>query len=73
MVITADIKTTVFVMFCVFLVDVFLFGLVYFWNETLNSVTIVQIIVAIGLSVDYSAHIAHHYLIEKAPSDLKSN
>jgi len=59
---TANVVITLFVLLCVILVDLFVFGLLFFWDITLNSVTIVNIVIAIGLSVDYSAHIAHAYL-----------
>merc|ERR1712159_56181 len=55
---TANFTITIFVLLCVILVDVFVFGLLSFWDVTLNSVTVVNIVIAIGLAVDYSAHIA---------------
>lgn len=67
MVVTANFTITMFVLLCVALVDVFLFGLLTFWNITLNSVTVVNNVVAIGLAVDYSAHIGHAYLMAEAP------
>ena len=67
---TANITITLFVVLCVILVDVFIFGLLSFWDITLNSVTVVNIVIAIGLSVDYSAHIAHAYLAIKPPKEM---
>ena len=67
---TANIIITIFVLLCVILVDVFIFGLLSFWDITLNSVTVVNIVIAIGLSVDYSAHIAHAYLAIKPPKEI---
>jgi predicted RND superfamily exporter protein len=60
--ISGNLLITLFIVFCVVLVDVFLFGLLAFWDVTLNSVTIINIVIAIGLAVDYSAHIGHSYL-----------
>ena len=68
MIFTASVTITLFVLLCVMLVDVFVFGLLSFWDVTLNSVTVVHIVVAIGLAVDYSAHIAHAYLTVEAPA-----
>ena len=67
MVVTANLIITLFILFCVVLVDLFLFGLLAFWDVTLNSVTIVNIVIAIGLAVDYSAHIGHTYLTVDPP------
>lgn len=64
---TGNIFITLLVLFCVILVDIFLFGLLSFWNIDLNSVTIVNIVIAIGLSVDYSAHIGHSFTSIRAP------
>jgi Niemann-Pick C1 protein len=68
---TANLIITIFVVLCVILVDVFVFGLLTFWNVTLNSVTVVNLVIAIGLAVDYSAHIAYAYLSVKPPTEDK--
>ena len=51
------------------LVDLFLFGLLAFWGVTLNVFTMINIVMALGLAVDYSAHIGHAYLTIKAPEE----
>ena len=65
--ITSDIKVTFLVALSVIMTDVFLFGLVYFWNLTMNFLVMLNIVVAIGVSVDYSAHIAYAYLTAEVP------
>ena len=71
MVITANLMITLLVGLCVFIVDVFLFGSIYYWGLTLNPVILVHIIVSVGISVDYSAHIAYAFLVEEVPQDAK--
>jgi predicted RND superfamily exporter protein len=71
-IITGSLPVTALVVFAVILVDFFLIALIYFWNLTFNTIIIVNIVIAIGLAVDYSAHIAHTYLIIKAP-EMMSN
>ncbi len=39
-------------------------GMIYFWGLTIDTVTSIMIIVAIGLAVDYSAHIGHQMMVE---------
>ena len=68
MIITANIYVTMMVALCVGLCDVFLFALIHFWNLSLNPIVLMHIIVSIGVSVDYSAHIAYAYLVEPIPA-----
>lgn len=65
--VTANLTVTAMVLFCVALVDLFLFSLLAMWDVKLNSVTVVNIVIAIGLAVDYSAHIGHSYLMVEPP------
>ena len=37
-------------------------SLMYFWGLTIDTVTTVCLILAIGLAVDYSAHIGHSFM-----------
>ena len=39
-----------------------LFGLMVIWDVALNSVSMINLVMAIGFAVDYSAHIAHAYI-----------
>jgi predicted RND superfamily exporter protein len=67
---TANLAVSIFVLACVGLVDLYLLALLYFWDVTLNSVTIVNCVIAIGLAVDYSAHIGHAYLTVEPPEEI---
>ncbi|XP_074625467.1 patched domain-containing protein 3-like isoform X3 [Acropora palmata] len=40
-----------------------LFGLMVIWNVSLNSVSMINLVMAIGFAVDYSAHVAHAYVV----------
>lgn len=57
-----DVRATVLVVLNVLMVDVDILGLMYFWGLTVDSVTIVNLVLAIGLSVDYSVHVAHAFV-----------
>jgi len=43
-----------------------LLGLMYIWNVSLNSISMIVIVMAIGFAVDYSAHVAHAYIVSSA-------
>lgn len=48
-----------------------LFALMYVWDVSLNMISTINLVMAIGFSVDYSAHIAHAYVLsnERRPED----
>lgn len=56
-----DFITSAIVLMMVGFVDVMILGMLHFWGEALNSVTISNIVIAVGLSVDYNAHLAHAF------------
>ena len=37
-------------------------GFMAFWGLTIDTVTTIILVIAIGLTVDYSAHIAHGFM-----------
>merc|ERR1712032_1160231 len=45
------------------IVDVCLLGYMAHWNLDFNSVTAINVTIAVGLAVDYSAHVAHSFLV----------
>ncbi|CAD5111950.1 DgyrCDS1212 [Dimorphilus gyrociliatus] len=61
----ANFTTSLFVSCCVIMTLVDLAGMMYFWDLTIDTVTTIQLIISIGLSVDYAVHIAHTFLISK--------
>lgn len=67
LVISSNFKITMMVCLCVLMTDIFLAGLIHYWGLTFNPIVMIQIVLAIGTSVDFSAHIAHAYLIEVVP------
>ncbi|CAM9391119.1 unnamed protein product [Ectocarpus sp. 12 AP-2014] len=57
-------KVTVVLLVCLTLaiIDVELLGFVYHWNLDVNSITVIELIMAVGLVVDYMVHIVHYFL-----------
>ena len=50
------------VCFCLCLIIINIIGYMHFWNLTFDSVTIIMLVIALGLAVDYSAHIGRAYM-----------
>lgn len=45
-----------------------LLGVMYIWNLSLNSITMIVMVMAIGFTVDYSCHVTHAYLTAEGAS-----
>ena len=63
LIISSNYLITILVAMCICITDIFLMGLIYYSGLTFNPVVILQLILAIGISVDFSAHIAYAYLV----------
>ena len=58
--------TVIILVFLNFVALIFeLFGLMYVWGVSLNAVSMINLVMAIGFAVDYSAHIAHAFVTSK--------
>ncbi|CAB4003433.1 patched domain-containing 3-like, partial [Paramuricea clavata] len=64
LVIIASPMTSVLVFLCVVFTVVDVIGLMYFWDLTIDTVSTIVIIIAIGLSVDYASHVGHTFLVK---------
>ena len=38
-------------------------GYLYFWHITIDIVSCINIVISVGLCVDYSVHIGHAYIV----------
>ncbi|KAL8586782.1 hypothetical protein ACOMHN_061295 [Nucella lapillus] len=45
-----------------------IFGFLYYWNLTLSSITMIHLVMSVGFSVDFSAHVCTAYLLSRASS-----
>ena len=48
-----------------------LLGLMYLWGVALNSISMIIIVMAVGFAVDYSAHIAHAFVVSSKLSSIE--
>ena len=55
-------KAVAVVCLCLCLIIINIIGYMHFWDLTLDSVTIIMLIIALGLSVDYAAHIGRAFM-----------
>ena len=71
--VTGSVPVTLVVVFSICLVDIFLLALIHYWDLTMNNIIVVNLVIGLGLSVDYAAHIAHTYLVVVPHPAMKTN
>jgi len=62
-VVLADVLAALIVLACIGCIDVMLLGFMHWIGDYMNMVTAINLLLAIGLTVDYSAHICHAFLV----------
>ncbi|XP_011688297.1 PREDICTED: uncharacterized protein LOC105450244 [Wasmannia auropunctata] len=65
----AEVQTCFWILLSVLLTLLNISGFMYFWGQTINIVSCIGLQLAIGLSVDYAAHIAHAFLNAESRED----
>lgn len=70
---SGNICTTLLVVLNMALVILNLLGMTWYWNIELNFISVINLILAIGLAVDYSAHIAHAYNVTESDIHCVTN
>ena len=46
------------------MIDIDLVGSIHFWQLEVNSISIINLVMAVGLVVDYSAHVIHNFILQ---------
>ena len=62
LVLLANLQASLLVMLCVCCVLIDVLGFMHFWGLTIDVVSSINVIISIGLCIDYSSHIAHTFL-----------
>eukprot|EP00210_Caulerpa_lentillifera_P002799 g2674.t1 len=63
LVVLASLPMALIVFSMVALTDIMLFGYMWYVDQYFNPVTAINLVLAVGIAVDYSAHIAHSFLV----------
>ena len=66
-----DLKTSVVTIFLIILIIVNLLGLMYWWDVTLNAISLVNLVMASGISVEFTSHILRAYAVSDKPSRIE--
>ena len=63
LILLANLPICLMVLLSVVLTLVDIVGFLHFWDITIDIISCVNIVLAIGLCVDYSVHIGHAYMV----------
>ena len=62
-------RTSFMVLVCVVFTLIDVGGFMHFWGLTIDAVSCIGIVIAIGLCVDYAAHVGHCFMTVEGTSD----
>eukprot|EP00163_Fabomonas_tropica_P034691 TRINITY_DN973_c0_g1_i1.p1 TRINITY_DN973_c0_g1~~TRINITY_DN973_c0_g1_i1.p1 ORF type:complete len:513 (+),score=80.65 TRINITY_DN973_c0_g1_i1:718-2256(+) len=62
MILLVSPTTTAFVILAIIMIDIDLFGLMYLWDVSLDTIAMINLVMAVGFSVDFSSHTAHSFM-----------
>lgn len=65
-----DFFSAIMIVFVVTMVVIDICGLMYFWNITLNAVSLVNLVMAVGIAVEFCAHITRAFAVSLQPTKL---
>ena len=72
-VLLANLRISALVFLTVLLTLVNIVGFLHFWGITVDIISCVNIVLAVGLCVDYSVHIGHAFIVAKGDFNVRSN
>lgn len=58
-----DIHSSIVVVITITMIVINLGGLMYFWNVALNAVSLVNLVMAVGISVEFCSHLVHSFSV----------
>lgn len=58
-----DIHSSIVVVITITMIVINLGGLMYFWNVSLNAVSLVNLVMAVGISVEFCSHLVHSFSV----------
>lgn len=62
-IVLSNIPTAIIVVIMVAFTDIVVVGYMYYVDEYFNPITAINLVLIVGIAVDYSAHIAHSFLM----------
>ncbi|CAF1388802.1 unnamed protein product [Adineta ricciae] len=65
-----DIHTSFLIILCVFMIVIDMFGVMYLWHIELNAISVVNIVMSVGIAVEFCAHVARYFAVTRGRNRL---
>ena len=66
-----DLYSASVITFTIIMIIVNLMGLMYWWDISLNAVSLVNLVVGVGISVEFCSHLVRSYVISSEPTRIR--
>ncbi|KAJ8923333.1 hypothetical protein NQ315_001891 [Exocentrus adspersus] len=66
-----DLFSSIVVIITITMILVNLGGLMYWWHITLNAVSLVNLVMAVGISVEFCSHLVHSFSVSVKPTRVE--
>lgn len=64
--------TCLLISFSIISTIICILGVMFYWDLVIDHVAVINLILAVGLAVDYSAHIGHTFMLKKGSKDERA-
>ncbi|CAF3476664.1 unnamed protein product [Rotaria socialis] len=65
-----DFHTSFLILLCVFMIIIDMFGVMFLWKIELNAISVVNIVMSVGIAVEFIAHIARYFAVSQGEDRL---
>ena len=62
-----DLGSSLVILLVIVMILTDMFGLMYWWSIQLNAVSLVNLVMAVGISVEFCSHITRYALLSQSP------
>ncbi|XP_069161595.1 LOW QUALITY PROTEIN: NPC intracellular cholesterol transporter 1-like [Procambarus clarkii] len=70
-ILTLDLVSSLIILVTICMIIIDMMGMMYWWNISLNAVSLVNLVMAVGISVEFCSHVTHAFATSIRPSRVE--
>lgn len=71
LILTFDLTSSLIILLTICMITADMMGMMYLWNIDLNAVSLVNLVMCVGISVEFCSHVTHAFATSTEPTRLK--